>query len=294
MDERNIYIASDFRQRDWASPERLADSLRRFESNNLRVRMIDCASQPQANLAVTDLTPVQDVWVAGVPVVVRATIKNYSPNTVKNVTLACRVIRYGETVVAVDPTQRLSGTIDPLPAIVIESLAAGAEITKTFQVFINELGTHAIEVELPQDALEIDNKRACTLPLSDVERVLVIDSDPDQQAAYTIAAALDPGSQVRIGAVPDLETAWISTDRHARNIGHVSGRLSDRPCRDDGLHCDGSRAVCSRRRRFGTVYRRVRQRRKLQQTVALPKPSLAPRGPGQSRCVTRWWFTKGR
>ena len=204
-DEQNLYIASDFRQRDWASADRLSESIRRFSTQDARVRMIDCALRPQGNLAVTELTPVQDVWVAGVPVVVRATIKNYGENAAKNVTLACRVIRYGAEITTVDPTQRLSGVIQPQPGLVIENLAAGAEITKSFQVFISETGTHAIEVELPRDALDIDNTRACTLPLSDVERVLVVDADPDQAGAYTIAAVLNPGSQVRIGAIPDIK-----------------------------------------------------------------------------------------
>lgn len=204
-DNRYVYIASDFRKRDWGATERIAESMRQFSGDNLKVRMIDCAIQPDRNLAVTDLAPVQDVWVAGVPVIVRATIKNYGVNPVKNVTLACRVIRYGNEVNTVDPSQRVSGVVDALPGLVIESLAAGAEITKSFQVFVNETGTHAIEVELPSDALPIDNTRTCTLPLSDVERVLIIDSDPDEAGAYTVAAVLDPGSQVRIGAIPDIK-----------------------------------------------------------------------------------------
>ncbi|QDV44731.1 hypothetical protein Enr13x_46000 [Stieleria neptunia] len=204
-DNQYVYIASDFRARDWGSTERLAEAMRKFSSDDLKVRMIDCANRPERNLAITDLAPVQDVWVAGVPVVVRATIKNYSPREVKNVTLACRVIRYGDQVNSVDPSRRVSGVVDSLPGLVIESLAAGAEITKSFQVFVGETGTHAIEVELPSDALAVDNQRICTLPLTDVERVLVIDSDLDESGAYTVAAVLDPGSQVRIGAQPDIK-----------------------------------------------------------------------------------------
>lgn len=204
-DSQFVYIASDFRARDWGSTERLAESMRKFTGSDLKVRMIDCAGRPDRNLAVTDLSPVQDVWVAGVPVVVRATVKNYGANEAKNVTLACRVIRYGDEVSSVDPSRRLSGVIDSLPGLVIESLGPGAEITKSFQVFINETGTHAIEVELPSDALAVDNVRSCTLPLSDVERVLIVDSDVDEAGAYTVAAVLDPGSQVRIGAQPDIK-----------------------------------------------------------------------------------------
>ncbi|MCC9601727.1 BatA domain-containing protein [Stieleria sp. JC731] len=203
-DEQFVYIASDFRSRDWAATDRLAESLQAFDTDT-QIRMIDCAFAPERNLGVTRLVPVQDVWVAGVPVVVRATIKNFSDSAVKNVTLACRMIRYGNEVTTVDPSRQVSGISESLPGLVIDSIPAGGEITKSFQVFINETGTHAIEVELPIDALPTDNKRVCTLPLSDAERVLIIDGDPTESGAYTVAAVLDPGSQVRIGAVPDIK-----------------------------------------------------------------------------------------
>ena len=101
---------------------------------------------------------------------------------------------------------QFSGQIESLPALLIESLDAGQEITKTFQVFVTEQGTHAIEVALPDDALAVDNVRSCTLPLSDVEKVLVIDSDPDGRGSYHVSSVLNPGSQVRIGAIPDVKT----------------------------------------------------------------------------------------
>ncbi|MEL6110104.1 MAG: BatA domain-containing protein [Planctomycetota bacterium] len=229
-DELEVYIASDFRQRDWASAERLSEAMSGLSDGDARVRMIDCAERPQANLGVTELTPIQDVWVAGVPVVVRATIKNFGQSDAKNVTLACRVIRYGDSIATVDPTQRLSGKIESLPGLVIDRLAAGEEITKTFQVFINERGTHAIEVQLPPDALSIDNTRVCTLPLSDVERVLVIDSDPDQAGAYTVAAVLNPGSQVRVGAIPDIKPPGFLRSATAETLaGYRAVYLIDLP-----------------------------------------------------------------
>ena len=75
-DTKYLYIASDFRERDWGSAERLAESLRKV-SGDVSIRMIDCATQPGSNLAITDISPAQDVWVAGVPVVVSVTVKNY-------------------------------------------------------------------------------------------------------------------------------------------------------------------------------------------------------------------------
>ena len=57
-----------------------------------------------------------------------------------------------------------------------------------------------------QDALAIDNTRCCTLPLTEAEKVLVIDGDPDGRGAFHVASVLNPGSQVRIGAVPEVQT----------------------------------------------------------------------------------------
>ena len=204
-DQTNVYVLSDFRQREWGTPQRMVESFEAMSESIDAVNMIECAATPSRNLAVTNLEPVQDVWVSGVPVVVNATIRNYSSAVVKNVAVGVRVIRYGDSVQEINALEPFSGQVEALPAIVIESLDPGAEITKSFQVYIAEKGTHAIEVELPSDAVALDNKRVCTLPLTDVERVLIIDSDVDQGAAYALSSVLNPGGQVRIGAVPDVQ-----------------------------------------------------------------------------------------
>jgi hypothetical protein len=203
-DSKFLYIASDFRQRDWGSAERLAESLRAV-SGDVSIRMIDCAVQASPNLGITDVSPAQDVWVAGVPVVVSVTVHNYGPAPAKNVALNSRVIQYSDQTQLADPTRQFSGEVETLPAMIIQSIPPESEVTKTFQVFVTQKGTHAIEVSIPDDALPIDNIRCCTLPLSDVEKVLVIDSNPDARGAYHVASVLNPGSQVRIGAVPDVQ-----------------------------------------------------------------------------------------
>jgi len=203
-DAKFLYIASDFRERDWGNPERLAESLRKL-SGEVKIRMIDCAAQPASNLAITDLSPAQDVWVAGVPVVVTATIRNYGKTAAEDVPLTTRVIRYAADRQNPDPTLALSGEIETQPAQVIDSIPAGGEITQSFQVFIPAEGTHAIEVSLPEDALAIDNSRTCTLPLSNSEKVLVIDGSADDRGGYHIASVLNPGSQVQTGAIPDRQ-----------------------------------------------------------------------------------------
>jgi hypothetical protein len=204
-DLKYLYVASDFRRRDWAAPERLAESMQRLSADDIEVRMIDCAATAAPNLAITSVAPAQDVWVAGVPVVVDITVRNYANTLANNVAISSRVIRYPREVEMADPTLQFSGEIESLPVMMVESIAPGAEVTKSFQVFVTQQGTHAIEVSLPDDALAIDNVRSCTLPLSDVEKVLIVDNDPDQRGQYHVASVLNPGSQVRIGAVPDVK-----------------------------------------------------------------------------------------
>lgn len=203
-DSTFLYIASDFRQRDWGSADRLAAAIRRLPSE-VAIRMIDCGVNSNNNLAITDVSPTPDVWVAGVPVVINVTVKNYSINPVRNIPLRSRVIKYGGDLNLIDASRAFSGEPESLPDLTIESLGAGEVITKSFQVFINQPGTHAIEVSIPDDALAIDNTRTCTLPLTDVERVLIIDGDTETRGAYHVSSVLDPGSQVRIGAIPEIK-----------------------------------------------------------------------------------------
>lgn len=209
-----MYVMSDFRARDWENPERISEAIGAVARQGTEVRMIDCAASPGANLAITSLEPIPDVWVAGVPVVFRVTVKNYGATPVRNINVASRVVRYGQSVAGADPTERFSGNVEPLPAIAMDRIEAGGEVTKQFQVYIAEPGRHVVEVELPDDVLTIDNRRAAVLPLTDASRVLVIDGDAEGKGAYHVASVLDPGGQVRTGAIPDIKSpSFLRTAR---------------------------------------------------------------------------------
>ncbi|TWT93159.1 BatA domain-containing protein [Neorhodopirellula pilleata] len=215
-DVSHLYVVSDFTRRDWQSPRRLAQSLEDAEKAGAEISMIDCGSaggdETPRNLAITDVSPEPDVWVAGVPVKVNVTVKNYSSAEVKNVAMSANVITYGEGVRVADPTSTVSGKVQSLPAIIIESIPAGQQLTKSFQVYIDQEGTHVVRVGLPDDVLPIDNIRSCTIPLADAQRVLIIDNDPDGSGAYHVSSVLDPGSQVRIGAIPEVRPASMLRD----------------------------------------------------------------------------------
>lgn len=205
-DETVLYLISDFRARDWRSPERVKETLESLSDDGIDVRFLDAAGNAAGNVAVTELRPLPDVWVAGVPVVMQVKVKNYSDRPVSNVNLAARVVRYGSSATAPDPTRLYSGDVESQPGLVIDRIDAGQETVRQFQVYLTEPGQHAVEVTLPDDALTTDNRRTCVLPLSDVQRVLIVDGEPDGTNAYHVASVLDPSSQVRTGAVPDVRS----------------------------------------------------------------------------------------
>ncbi|MEM9645622.1 MAG: BatA domain-containing protein, partial [Planctomycetota bacterium] len=205
-DEKYCYLVSDFRQRDWDQAERISERLAEMD-RDVEVRLLDCAASPTGNLAITTLSPRPDVWVAGVPTMIDVRVKNFGADRVTNVPISVRLVLYEDDGLIADPGQPQSGRIDAMPALMIESIDPGEEITKSFQVFIGKSGTHAVEAKLPDDALIADNTRTCTLPLSPTESVLVIDDDPDGRGSYHVESVLNPGSQVRIGAVPERQSS---------------------------------------------------------------------------------------
>ncbi|MEM8913022.1 MAG: BatA domain-containing protein [Planctomycetota bacterium] len=223
-DTKMLYIMSDFSRRDWASTGRISPILQRADESGASIRMIDCADggmpteMARRNLSITDLAPQPDVWVAGVPVVMDLTIQNHSERPVDNVVVSVNIVTYGDDITSVDPSVTTSGVVKPLTTLNVETIPADGQLTKTFQVFIDQPGTHVIEASLPEDVLGIDNSRACTLPLADAQRVLVIDGDDEGLAAYLVSAVLNPGSQVRLGAIPDVRPVSILRDLTSQTI----------------------------------------------------------------------------
>ena len=203
-DEKYFYVLSDFREREWGAADRLSESLGAV-GNEVPVRLIDCASDSDGNLGITSVTPSPDVWVAGVPVMMRVSVKNYGTKQVSRVPINVKLIRYPNEAIQPDASGLYSGAVESLPDLVIDEINPGQEVTKTFQVYVAEVGTHAVHVNLPSDSLSIDNERVCTLPLTSAERVLIVDGDVDARGAYHIASSLSPGGQVEVGVLPDLQ-----------------------------------------------------------------------------------------
>jgi hypothetical protein len=216
-DRTQLLLFSDMRQQQWERPERTIATLQGLQRQGIGFQVVDCAAEPQANLSIVELAPEPDVWAAGVPVMIRVAVSNNSQVPARNVILSAAVIQMGDTSSGPILDRSASGNREALPDTAIEQIEPGATEVRRFQVFVPAVGTHAVEVTLPDDALSQDNRRVCLVPLVDQRKVLLVDGDPTGRQALLLASALQPGGTVRTGLACDTQPASflnnISLDR---------------------------------------------------------------------------------
>jgi hypothetical protein len=206
-DQTRLLLLTDMRKQDWDRPERLLAALRSLQQQSVMLQVVDCGQDPQTNLSVVELAPEPDVWAAGVPLMVRVSVRNHGTVPVRNVVLSAAVARSVELPVSPALDRAISGRREALPDILIEQIEPGQSVLRRFQVFVPESGTHAVEVQLPDDVLQEDNRRFCLLPLVTQRRVLVVDGDPAGRNAFLLSAALDPGGAVQTGLKCETQPA---------------------------------------------------------------------------------------
>ncbi len=115
-------------------------------------------------------------------------VKNFSDQVASNVAL--RVVQDGQKL--------------PL-AVNFDKVEAGVEVTQDFDLTFDSPGRHRVDVALPADSLNGDNERFLSVEVSPVNRVLIIEGNPENdEGEYLVdALAADPGIT---GYSPQLET----------------------------------------------------------------------------------------
>jgi catechol 2,3-dioxygenase-like lactoylglutathione lyase family enzyme len=212
-EQANLYIMSDFRRNQWERPETLRAALQPLKAAGAEIQLIDCVRHEHENLSVALLEPEQEVWVAGVPLFIEVQVRNHGQQSVRNVLVKPRTIEYAEGQVKPQLDQPYSGLITELAPVIIDQIPAGEVATRRFQVLFESPGDHLIEVRLPDDAVATDNVRACTLPLTTGQKVLLIDGDLTRTNAFYLEAALNPGAIARTGLQIDIHSESFLRDQ---------------------------------------------------------------------------------
>jgi len=185
-----LWLASDFRLRDWQDEEAAA-AVRRLAEAGVTIRLIDCGDEPSAaagaaNLTVTRLEAVGGVPATGVLVPVEVEIRNDGPGPARDLRVELRE----------DGGQR--------PGVAIAEIPPGGSATRRFEVRFPSPGSHVVEARLPPDRLPSDDVRSAVVEVVDRVDVLLVSDDglmPGSDAFY-VATALAPGAAAATGLRP--------------------------------------------------------------------------------------------
>lgn len=205
-DETNVfYVVSDFRKAQWNDPTELRDLLRRIQPRCRAVHLVRCAPQTSGNLAITDLRPADQTRAAGVPLTMRVTVANGNPQAARRVAVQVRTTQYDRQLEGASEPGTVSGRTEEPPAVLIDEIPPGGSATAQVSVYFAQPGAHVVEAALPDDPLDVDNRRWYAADVPAAEPVLIIDPTPQRQSAYYLDAAFRPSQRARSGVQPEVQ-----------------------------------------------------------------------------------------
>ena len=206
-----LYVLSDFRKKDWETLTGVADDLSKIRSAGGAVELINCATTSVSNVAIVDLQAVSNVRVAGTPVMMQLSVKNFGADVASKLQVAISTSLYSQP----NNPSSLGSQKEDLPTVFIAEIAPGETQMRSFPVFIDLLGTHAVSAKLKPDALTADDRRDCTVSLSAVSKVLIID-DAQQLHSNYVSLALSPDGST--GIQPVFRTKDFLRDANAEDL----------------------------------------------------------------------------
>ncbi len=217
-ENRVIYIVSDFRVNPWDSPMEIRDKLRELEQAPANIQLVSCAATMRQNLAITELRPSEETQAAGVPLLVNVTVKNFGPDTARNVQLNVRTTFFDTDAPLVENPTQVTGRVDEMPTVLIEEIEPGQSVTRRVQAYFPRPGRHVVEASLPDDAVAADNRRWCVIDFPAGESVLIIDGTAEQRHAYFLASAFRPGGRANTGILPEIRGADFLRNASPRDL----------------------------------------------------------------------------
>lgn len=200
-----VYLLTDLRRSDFSQPAQLQQQLEGVSDQLAELTVVDCSAGESQNLTLVSVEPENDIWSAGVPVVVKFGVRNASASVLQNVVCKLRSVDY--SAATAESSQDLSGVATNLPSILIDRIEPGQTVTRQFEVLFSGPGSHVVEVALPDDALATDNRRWSVINIGAAQRVLLVDGDVEQRNAFYVSSAAGPDSRVQTGIRIDTTDA---------------------------------------------------------------------------------------
>lgn len=213
-----VYIVSDFREKDWGSEAVLRDPISRIEQRSLELNWINCARLPQDNLAITDVTIGSGTVVAGIPTIVKVSVRNFGEQTAVDVPVNIEL--FGSSSGTADISQAgnaLQRLYDQLP-ITFDEIPPGDQVTRQTQIIFPAEGSHVLSFRLPEDPLPLDNLRFATTKVESTIPVLIVDGDPKLTNAFYLQSVFNPGPNVSTGISPTTTSSSFLTTAELKDL----------------------------------------------------------------------------
>lgn len=186
-DLKHLHVIADFRRADWFDNQALAATLRALDEAQVAINLVRTVGEPHENLAITDLSGAVEVAAARVPVTLNVEVANFGTRSAEGVRVAVAV----------------NGRQIPMN-LVFDSIEAGQEVRRPFEVTFDSAGRHHVQVSLESDALEQDNFRHLAVEVPEENPVLIVDGAPGgEQGAYVADALAADTSVTGFAAVVD-------------------------------------------------------------------------------------------
>ncbi len=189
------YVISDFRKRSTEPADRFSSSMAKLQEVCSTVQIASCATPHQENLGITRLALRPGPQAAGVELTGEVEVFNFGQRPASNVTV--RLTRDGQ----------------PLPAAQLKEVPARQSVVYRFPVLFNTYGDHALEAELEEDAVAIDNHRYFAAHFPAHRKLLLVDGSPGGSEGLAFATALRPADDRG-----DLSTGWMPTEISPREL----------------------------------------------------------------------------
>jgi hypothetical protein len=212
-DENNlIYLLSDFRDKEWATPNELKNLIQEVDKSAAEIQFVTCIEDAQPNLTLVEVKPEQGTRAAGVPLFINLSVRNNGDAAAPKVAVKVRTHFYDPDVVVSSDPGTLEPKIDEPPTVLIDEIPPGETATRRVQVYFPRPGPHVVEAILPDDSVAADNRRWCVVDVSDGEPVLLVDGSLTDKHAYFLESAFKPGQRTNTGIRPDVEQASFLRD----------------------------------------------------------------------------------
>jgi hypothetical protein len=192
--DASVYVISDYQRRDWGPKEAsggsarpdlsITEPLRAWQDRKraVRVYLLNVGEEEAVNDAVVNLEVKGGRPVAGTSGLVRADLAHFGPSPIGAVPIQVEVGQRGQ-----DPK-------------ILESLGPFQQASVEMESSFLRAGDESVQVEMPRDALPIDNVRFASVDVVSAIRVLIVNGEPSadeyEDEVSLLRTALRPEGEV--------------------------------------------------------------------------------------------------